>query len=162
MRLPATISCYEQRDPVRPVGIDAFCREGHYPGLEHYTPFARRRPTYRATSSPRTQIARPSRRQDSNLRPLVPQTSPYFPIRVEFDLERFHRKMVGKTTRPCFMEWVGIAPTRNHAHQQRSALAIGVANSPQRWCGNERLPDARLSSDGPLAGSNHMSAVSVP
>jgi hypothetical protein len=50
-----------------------------------------------------------SGRQDSNLRPLVPQTSPYFPIRIEFDLECFRREMVGMTTRPCFLDSVGIA-----------------------------------------------------
>src|ERR1019366_8209058 len=36
-----------------------------------------------------------SGRQDSNLRPLVPQTSPDFPPRAEFDLECFRREMVG-------------------------------------------------------------------
>jgi hypothetical protein len=30
-----------------------------------------------------------SGRQDSNLRPLVPQTSPYFPVSAEFDLDWF-------------------------------------------------------------------------
>src|ERR1700693_2298269 len=107
MRLPATISCYEQRDPVRPVGIDAFCRKGHYRGLGHYTPFARRRPTYRATSSPRTHIARPSGRQDSNLRPLVPQTSAYFPMSAEFDLEWFCGELVGITPRVWVLESIG-------------------------------------------------------
>jgi hypothetical protein len=34
-------------------------------------------------------IARPSGRQDSNLRPLVPQTSTQFSMRAEFDLEWF-------------------------------------------------------------------------
>src|SRR6202035_1342931 len=39
-----------------------------------------------------------SGRQDSNLRPLVPQTSPYFPPCAEFDLECFCPEMVGNTT----------------------------------------------------------------
>jgi hypothetical protein len=49
-----------------------------------------------------------SGRQDSNLRPLVPQISAHFPIRIEFDLECFRREMVGMTTRPCFLDSVGI------------------------------------------------------
>src|ERR1039458_5412003 len=52
-----------------------------------------------------------SGRQDSNLRPLVPQTSPYFPPRAEFDLECFRREKVGNTTRPREMESAGIALT---------------------------------------------------
>jgi hypothetical protein len=39
-----------------------------------------------------------SGRQDSNLRPLVPQTSPYFATRAEFDLEWFCGELVGMTT----------------------------------------------------------------
>jgi hypothetical protein len=50
MRLTATISSYEQRHPAPTVGIDAFCRKGHYSWLEHYTRFDRRRPTNRATA----------------------------------------------------------------------------------------------------------------
>jgi hypothetical protein len=33
--------------------------------------------------------------QDSNLRPLVPQLSTYFPIRIEFELEGLRREGVG-------------------------------------------------------------------
>jgi hypothetical protein len=51
----------------------------------------------------------PSGRQDSNLRPLVPRTSTYFPMRCEFGLECFRRKMVGMTTRARVMESTGIA-----------------------------------------------------
>ena len=40
-----------------------------------------------------------SGRQDSNLRPLVPQTSPHFPMSAEFDLEWFCGELVGMTTR---------------------------------------------------------------
>jgi hypothetical protein len=50
-----------------------------------------------------------SGRQDSNLRPLVPQTSPYFSPRAEFDLEWFCGELVGMTTRARLMESVGIA-----------------------------------------------------
>ena len=59
----------------------------------------------------RPQVGRPSGRQDSNLRPLVPQTSPYFPWRAEFDLECFRRERVGMTTRARVLESVGIAST---------------------------------------------------
>jgi hypothetical protein len=52
-----------------------------------------------------------SGRQDSNLRPLVPQTSPYFLMRAEFDLEWFCGEMVGNTTRPREMESAGLALT---------------------------------------------------
>ena len=45
-----------------------------------------------------------SGRQDSNLRPLVPQTSPYFPIRIEFELQCFRQEVVGMTTRPWLLE----------------------------------------------------------
>jgi len=52
-----------------------------------------------------------SGRQDSNLRPLVPQTSTYFPARAEFDLEWFRGEMVGITTSARVMESVGIVWT---------------------------------------------------
>ena len=45
-----------------------------------------------------TIAAHQSGSQDSNLRPLVPQTSPYLPMRSEFDLECFRQEMVGMTT----------------------------------------------------------------
>jgi hypothetical protein len=50
-----------------------------------------------------------SGRQDSNLRPLVPQTSPHFPVSAEFDLEWFVGELVGMTTRARVMDSVGIA-----------------------------------------------------
>src|ERR1035438_7260041 len=111
MRWTATISCYEQRHAASTVGIDAFCRKSHYSWLEHYTTWARRRPNTPRNFSLRRQVGRPSGRQDSNLRPLVPQTSPYFPMSAEFDLEWFCGELVGLTTRPWLMESVGIAPT---------------------------------------------------
>ena len=49
-----------------------------------------------------------SGRQDSNLRPLVPQTSPYLPMRAEFDLEWFCWELVGMTTRARVLESIGI------------------------------------------------------
>jgi hypothetical protein len=52
-----------------------------------------------------------SGRQDSNLRPLVPQTSPHFPMSAEFDLEWFCGELVGMTTRARVMESAGIAST---------------------------------------------------
>jgi hypothetical protein len=44
-------------------------------------------------------------------RPLVPQTSPHFPMSAEFDLEWFCRELVGMTTRARVMESAGIAST---------------------------------------------------
>src|ERR1017187_6395819 len=109
MRWSDTIPSYEQRHPASTVGIDAFCRKSHYSWLEHYTTWARRRPNTLRNLSLRTQVGRPSGRQDSNLRPLVPQTSTYFQPRAEFDLEWFRREMVGMTTRARVMDIVGIA-----------------------------------------------------
>ena len=91
------------------MGIDAFCRKRHYFWLEHYTTWARRRPNTLRNLSLRTQVGRPSGRQDSNLRPLVPQTSPHFPMSAEFDLEWFCGELVGMTTRARVMESAGIA-----------------------------------------------------
>jgi hypothetical protein len=56
-----------------------------------------------------TAVGCESGRQDSNLRPLVPQTSPHFPMSAEFDLEWFCGELVGMTTRPRVMESAGIA-----------------------------------------------------
>jgi hypothetical protein len=52
-----------------------------------------------------------SGRQDSNLRPPVPQTSPRFPMSGEFDLEWFSGELVGMTTRARVMDFAGIAWT---------------------------------------------------
>src|ERR1039457_7606875 len=71
-------------------------------------PVSRQAPNAPRNRSPRPQIARPSGRQDSNLRPLVPQTSPHFPISAEFDLEWFRGELVGMTTRARVMEYAGI------------------------------------------------------
>ena len=49
-----------------------------------------------------------SGRQDSNLRPLVPQTSPHFPMSAEFDLEWFRRDMVGNAIDPRKLERAGL------------------------------------------------------
>ena len=49
-----------------------------------------------------------SGRQDSNLRPLVPQTSPHFPMSAEFTLEWFCGELVGMTTRARVLESIGI------------------------------------------------------
>ena len=84
--------------------------------------------------SPRTQLARPSGRQDSNLRPLVPQTSPYFPIRVEFDLEGFRREMVGMTTRA----------SANGIHWNRVDIhSRAIGRSPYRFFPIVLLPRTR-------------------
>jgi hypothetical protein len=50
-----------------------------------------------------------SGRQDSNLRPVVPQISPHSPINTEFDLEWFCGELVGMTTSARVMESAGIA-----------------------------------------------------
>jgi hypothetical protein len=77
-----------------------------------------------------------SGRQDSNLRPLVPQISPHFPMRAEFDLEWFHREMVGMTTSPGVMESAGIAEKYPNAPRQRpppisrQTVALGAAEPP--------------------------------
>jgi hypothetical protein len=60
-----------------------------------------------------------SGRQDSNLRPLVPQISPHFPMRAEFDLEWFCRELVGLTTRARGMESAGIVEKYVSALGQR-------------------------------------------
>ncbi len=77
--------------------------------------------------------ARPSGRQDSNLRPLVPQTSPYFSIRSEISLECFIRELVGMTTRARVIDYVGIAWTwcewrraAHHLSQPRASLSNSV------------------------------------
>jgi hypothetical protein len=108
MRWAATISRYEQRHPASTVGIDVFCRKSHHSRLEHYTTWARRRPNTPHNRCARTQVARPSGRQDSNLRPLVPQTSPHFPMSAEFALEWFCGELVGMTTRARVLESIGI------------------------------------------------------
>ena len=68
-----------------------------------------------------------SGRQDSNLRPLVPQTSPHFPMSTEFDLECFRREMDGMTTRARILESIGIASTARGA-RGRSPLLLFPAN----------------------------------
>jgi hypothetical protein len=40
---------------------------------------------------------------------VVPQTSPYFATRAQFDLECFRRQMIGMTTSACVMESAGIS-----------------------------------------------------
>jgi hypothetical protein len=74
--------------------------------------------------------ARPSGRQDSNLRPLVPQTSSHFPPRAEFDLAWFCGELVGMTTRPGALESIGIPPTHTRAYclllPSPSALDFGA------------------------------------
>jgi hypothetical protein len=119
MRLTATISSYEQRHPAPTVGIDAFCRSLFLVRAHPVRPPAPDEPRNR---SPRTQLARPSGRQDSNLRPLVPQTSPYFPPRAEFDLECFRREMVGMRTRAR----IGIRWNRVDIHSGQ----LGVPHLP--------------------------------
>jgi hypothetical protein len=72
-----------------------------------------------------------SGRQDSNLRPLVPQTSPYFPPRAEFDLECFRREMVGMTTRARVMESAGFAEEYLSALRERpSPLPLSLRPFP--------------------------------
>jgi hypothetical protein len=129
MRWTATISRYEQRHPASTVGNDAFCRKSHHSWLEHYTPFAPPAPNAPQNRSPQDHIARPSGRQDSNLRPLVPQISPHFPMSAEFDLEWFCGELVGMTTRAWLLESVGIASTSGGAgglHQGSSPPSLDL------------------------------------
>jgi len=144
MRWTATISGYEQRHPASTVGIDAFCRKSRHSRLEHYTPLATGARRRRNRTS-RTQLARPSGRQDSNLRPLVPQTSPYFPIRAEFDLECFRREMVGMTTSACQLESIGIAVDIHRLpHAQFRAHILFTA--PRRRGSAQSLEDGEARS----------------
>ena len=62
----------------------------------------------RQTPDAATISALMSGRQDSNLRPLVPQTSTHFQMSVEFDLEWFCGESVGMTSRARVMESAGI------------------------------------------------------
>jgi hypothetical protein len=82
-----------------------------------------------------------SGRQDSNLRPLVPQTSPHFPMSAEFDLEWFCGELVGMTTRPGAMESIGIPSTRSHGHWTLlpSPAALHFGQSVSRWARREHL-----------------------
>ena len=68
--------------------------------------------------------ARPSGIQDSNLRPLVPQTSTHFPLSADFNLEWFRGELAGMTTRASAMEPIEIACTFAYIHI--GVLHIGV------------------------------------
>ncbi len=134
--MTATISCYEQRHPASTIGIDAFCRKSDHSWLEHYTTWARRRPNKLRNLSLRTQVGRPSGRQDSNLRPLVPQTSPHFLDNAEFDLECFRREMVGMTTRaPNGIRWTSVDIHRgllSVPHLPSSPIVLVPRTGPHR------------------------------
>jgi hypothetical protein len=141
MRWPATISCYEQRHAAPTVGIDAFCGKSPYSWLEHYTPFARRRPTHHAFARRELKSGVRRGRQDSNLRPLVPQTSPHFPMSAEVDLECFRREMVGMTTRVRVMESAG---TRRYP-QRSVALATAPGKEKRTYVRYVRRPREPMS-----------------
>src|ERR1700681_215795 len=57
-------------------------------------------------------VVKSSGRQDSNLRPLVPQTSAYFQTEGRVKLECFRRVLVGKSTSPRKLESAGIECTQ--------------------------------------------------
>ena len=90
-----------------------------------------------------------SGRQDSNLRPLVPQTSTYFPPRAEFDLECFRRETVGMTTRAGVMDSFEIAwtcrPKRRNA-VLLSPLLSRIWGSWRPWAAS--AADARCHAIG--------------
>jgi hypothetical protein len=71
-----------------------------------------------------------SGRQDSNLRPLVPQTSPHFPMSAEFDLEWFRRELVGMRTSAFLVESVGLAVPISASH-----LAMKSRRAHSEFCG---------------------------
>src|ERR1700693_2499599 len=91
-----------------------------------------------------------SGRQDSNLRPLVPQTSPHFPLSAEFDLDWFCRELVGMTTSAGAMESTGIPSTRSHVCWTLlpSPTALDFGHSGGRRA--RRTSEARGSGDGML------------
>jgi hypothetical protein len=101
-----------------------------------------------------------SGRQDSNLRPLVPQTSPYFPIQAEFDLECFLREVVGITTNPRNLEMRGIAsvppvrdilrPIEDRAASQRNCVPSPPAQPPP----NRRLMRRGVSRSAPVPAAD--------
>ncbi len=122
--LTATIYCYEERDPGPTVGIDAFAGKVIIPGLSAI-PRGVHAPTWLRNLFRRTRPARPSGRQDSNLRPLVPQISPHFSTTAEFDLECFRREVVGMTTRARVLESVGIASTSADTSSSPPLIEIG-------------------------------------
>ena len=82
-----------------------------------------------------------SGRQDSNLRPLVPQTSPHFPMSAEFDLEWFCRELVGMTTSPCKLESAGIECT--YLDNLPTTLLMDAAQTNLRRC-SPALPCAMM------------------
>ena len=97
-------SSYGGRIHSLPWGNDAFCKKSHHPWLEAPHAVLRRAPKRTAQPVGANSNCAPSGRQDSNLRPLVPQTSPYLPMSAEFDLEWFLWELVGMTTRARLLE----------------------------------------------------------
>jgi hypothetical protein len=73
-----------------------------------------------------------SGRQDSNLRPLVPQISPHFPMSAEFDLEWFCAELVGMTTRAGVMESAGIAEKYSALFGRDLAPSLEPPGFPRR------------------------------
>ena len=123
-------------------------------------PGAKRRYRSRPTRSRRArhqsmhagrQVRRPSGRQDSNLRPLVPQTCRPVPIRVEFDLGWSCGELVGMTTRPWLLESVGIAPISVSVFTESIALLPrrhAIERSHTKW---ETDEEARLLAEYDLS-----------
>jgi hypothetical protein len=106
-----------------------------------------------------------SGRQDSNLRPLVPQTSTYFPIGIELEFEGFRRETVVMTIRPCLLESVGIASTPSAARTDRLFRS-------SRWSASIQLAEVTVGAirllvaagpvTGPMARRSVASKARIP
>ena len=90
-------------------GMMCFAGKVHHSWLEHHTPFASGAQRTAQSLAVEIESARPSGIQESNLRPRVPPTSPYFASRAEFALEWFRDELVGMTTKAGAMESIGNA-----------------------------------------------------
>ena len=96
-----------------------------------------------------------SGRQDSNLRPLVPQTSPHFHPQTRVQKEWFRRELVGMTTRAGAMDSIGIPSTRPHAYWALlpSPTALHFAAGGRR---------ARRASEAHGSGDTKLCAREIP
>jgi hypothetical protein len=102
-----------------------------------------------------------SGRQDSNLRPLVPQTSPCFRARRRVQKEWFRGELVGMTTRAGAMESNGILSTRTRAYWKLlpSPADLDLGHSGGRRA--RRASEAAGSGDRTLAWASAFTATDL-